>query len=131
MDQIVVKDQVGARKDQSNLVIDWQTGMPCTARQLILERVRVEVERRSEDRARLCVASRCLVDLPAPAWSSQDDAKQLAVLAKAQQFALAGFVSNAFVLLVNDEQITGFDHEFSIDPETDITFVRLLPLKGG
>lgn len=131
MDQIVVKDQVGARNDQSKLVMDWQTGMSCTARQLILERVRVEVERSSADRARLSAASRCLVDLPVPARSSHDDATQLAVLAKAQQLALAGFVSNAFVLLVDDEQITGLDHEFSIDPETDVTFVRLLPLKGG
>ncbi len=131
MDQIVIKDQIAARNEKSSIVMDWQTGVPCTARQLIAERVRIEYERLCADRILPSAAYRHLVDLPEVRQWELDEAQQSAVLHEIQQRALAGFIGNAFLLLVNDEQITELDSEFSVGPDSDVTFVRLLPLKGG
>ena len=44
---------------------------------------------------------------------------------------LAAFQANAFVLLVDDQQITGLDAPIVIRPTTTVIFLRLVPLIGG
>ncbi len=50
-----------------------------------------------------------------------------------QQFekALEGFRSNAFFVLVDDQQPDDLDECFPITVETEVAFVKLVPLVGG
>lgn len=50
-----------------------------------------------------------------------------------QQFDLAvqAFGRNGFVLLVGDRQVEDLDEELMLSPQTEITFLKLVPLVGG
>jgi len=45
--------------------------------------------------------------------------------------AIAAFLGNGFLILVDDEQVTELDEEITIAPETAVTFLKLVPLVGG
>jgi hypothetical protein len=45
--------------------------------------------------------------------------------------ALEGFTRNSFFLLIDGQQITDLDQVITLKPTSDVTFVRLMPLKGG
>lgn len=48
-----------------------------------------------------------------------------------QQTALEAFDRNGFFLLVNDTQVTDLEHTFIITPNTQVGFIKLVPLVGG
>ncbi len=50
-----------------------------------------------------------------------------------QQFALAleAFERNGFFVLVGDRQAESLDETFSVQVETEVSFVKLMPLVGG
>ncbi|HMO64018.1 MAG TPA: hypothetical protein PKE47_02115 [Verrucomicrobiota bacterium] len=45
--------------------------------------------------------------------------------------ACEGFERNGFFVLVGDRQATTLDEEFTVAADTEITFVKLVPLAGG
>ena len=45
--------------------------------------------------------------------------------------ALDGFARNAFFLIVDGRQATGLDDVIPLRPTSNVTFVRLVPLRGG
>jgi hypothetical protein len=45
--------------------------------------------------------------------------------------ALDGFRRNAFFLVVDGQQATDLDMPIQLRPTSEVTFVRLVPLKGG
>jgi hypothetical protein len=45
--------------------------------------------------------------------------------------ALHAFERRAFLVLVNDQQVDDLDITLELRPETQVTFLRLLPLAGG
>jgi hypothetical protein len=45
--------------------------------------------------------------------------------------AIEAFEGNGFIVLVDDHQIEGLDTEIAFQPETSITFLKLVPLVGG
>ena len=45
--------------------------------------------------------------------------------------ALEAFERNGFLLLVDDRQIESLDEEIRVLPETQVTFLKLVPLVGG
>ena len=47
------------------------------------------------------------------------------------QLALEAFKRNRFFVLVGDKQATGLDEEFEVKVETEVSFVKLVPLVGG
>ncbi len=50
-----------------------------------------------------------------------------------KQFELAteAFDAGRILILVNDRQAASLDEEIVLSPETDIAFLRLMPLVGG
>ena len=50
-----------------------------------------------------------------------------------QQFqrAVEAFERNEFFVLVDDRQVESLDEEIVLRPETEVSFLRLLPLVGG
>jgi hypothetical protein len=47
------------------------------------------------------------------------------------QQAIEAFERNRFFVLVGDKQATGLDEEFEVKVETEVSFVKLVPLVGG
>jgi hypothetical protein len=47
------------------------------------------------------------------------------------KMAVAAFEGNGFIMLVNDLQIETLDEQIEIDPDLEITFLKLVPLVGG
>jgi len=45
--------------------------------------------------------------------------------------AMEGFRGNAFFVLVNDRQAESLDETFTVAVDTEISFIKLLPLVGG
>lgn len=45
--------------------------------------------------------------------------------------ALEAFMRNGFFVLVGDKQAESLDQEFSIKVDTEVSFVKLVPLVGG
>lgn len=45
--------------------------------------------------------------------------------------ALEAFESNGFIVLVDDYQMESLDTEITLQPETSVTFLKLVPLVGG
>ncbi|MCW5552407.1 MAG: hypothetical protein KIS67_09580 [Verrucomicrobiae bacterium] len=45
--------------------------------------------------------------------------------------ALDAFARNGFFVLVGDRQAESLDEAFTVTPETEVSFVKLVPLVGG
>jgi hypothetical protein len=52
-------------------------------------------------------------------------------LEKQLKTAIAAFQSNGFLVMVNDCQVTELDEVIELQPETQVTFLKLVPLIGG
>lgn len=113
---------------------DFTISLPAdvvTARELIRERVRQEVEdynrRRPEyfrglvqptDAERTLNGFRLKTLRPLD-WREQNDK------------AVEAFHRNGFVLLVDDRQVEDIDALIEVKPQTTVTFLKLIPLVGG
>lgn len=45
--------------------------------------------------------------------------------------ALAAFAANRFVMLFDDRQVDGLEMPLFVTPDSEVTFIHLMPLKGG
>jgi hypothetical protein len=45
--------------------------------------------------------------------------------------AVEAFAGNQILILINNRQAESLDEEFTIEPSTNVTFLRLTPLVGG
>lgn len=45
--------------------------------------------------------------------------------------AIKAFKENRVLVLVDDQQVTSLDEELVLQPSTEVTFLKLLPLVGG
>jgi hypothetical protein len=44
---------------------------------------------------------------------------------------MTGFEKNGFFVLVGDKQAESLDQEFDVKVDTEVSFVKLVPLVGG
>ena len=113
---------------------DFTISLPAevvTARELIRERVRQEVE---EYNAHQTEFFRGLVQ-PTDAERTLNGfrLKRLRTLDWREQYdrAVEAFHRNGFVLLVDDRQVEDVDALIEVRPQTTVTFLKLIPLVGG
>lgn len=113
---------------------DFTISLPAevvTARELIRERVRQEVE---EYNARRPEFFRGLVQ-PTDAERTLNGfkLKKLRALDWREQYdrAVEAFHRNGFILLVDDRQVEDLDALIEAKPQTNVTFLKLIPLVGG
>ena len=45
--------------------------------------------------------------------------------------ALTAFARNRFIMLFDDRQVDGLEDDLTVMPDSEVTFVHLMPLKGG
>ena len=102
-----------------------------TARELVRERVRREVE---DYNARQPEFFRGLVQ-PSDAERTLNGfrLRRERPLDWEEQFELAleAFRRNGFILLLDDRQVEDLDQVIEIGPRTSVTFLKLVPLVGG
>ena len=127
---VTIRDQAGLRGEPVSTTLDGVSERT-TLRDLILTRVRDEVARynagptdvfhglvmpddaRTLDRGYLMPRRRSID------WTRQADA------------AIEAFGRNGFFVLVDDRQVADLDEDLKLHADSDIRFVRLVPLAGG
>ena len=136
--QLVLSDRVNARPPVQAVVLQWQEGVVLTPRLLISERVRIEWHAGQDRQASHDDRPAPLVEIggrpnpvqSAPAWVDIETGTPLS-LDTVTAMALEGFTRNAFFLIVDGRQITDLDEALPLRPTSEVTFIRLVQLKGG
>ncbi len=121
MMHININDQTNAQPIRNVHVINWQNGMACCLRRLIEERVRLEHERVFHSAEKEGYANDLI----------KFSRNSLCTLEKAIETAFRGFEQNSYFIVVDGRQKTKLDEEFMLTPNSDVTFVKLVPLQGG
>ena len=132
MHTLTIRDEVTSNVGKTDYVITINlTSKRLTARDLIRERVKHEVEDFNNKQPELFHG---LVQ-PTDTERTLNGFKfrERRTLDWQEQFekAIEGFQRNAFILLVDDQQIEDLDHVIPLSPETSVTFLKLTPLVGG
>lgn len=130
--QITVRDESVPRSRVSEFLL--RLGTPrLSGRDLIAERVRFECDRRlvSTDGEQVVplierTFREVQINDTLPHRSQPADNPELQI-----EKALEGFQRNAFVMLVDDEQVVELSSEITVTDETIVTFLMLTPLQGG
>lgn len=100
------------------------------AKELVRRRIYEEV-------ARHAAQPRSFAGLVIPEPRRRDDVEVIAGGARAlnwqrqTEVALRAFEAQRLILLVNGRQIESLDEEIAIQPDTEVVFLRLVPLVGG
>lgn len=68
---------------------------------------------------------------PSNIASNRDPRKNQVDWEQQHELACRGFESNAFFILIDDRQAEELDETFRVAVDTEITFVKLVPLVGG
>ena len=121
-DVLVVKDRVAARAPVESLRLPWTFGIAVTLRQLIAERVRLEMETRHDS---LLAARGPRQSVAASVQPGEAD------IAAATAAAFASFARNGFFVVIDGAQVFDLDVEIPLTPASDVVFVRLTQLVGG
>lgn len=132
MQTLTIRDEVTSNVGKTDYVITINlTSKRLTARDLIRERVRQEVEDFNNKQPELFHG---LVQ-PTDTERTLNGFKFLEkrTLDWQEQFekAIEGFQRNAYILLVDDLQVEDLDQVIPLAPETSVTFLKLVPLVGG
>jgi len=129
-DQFVVKirDESVPRSEVVEALLELSSAK-LTARDLISERVRMEVDHRLVDED-----GRATPALIAPTKKEAllNRVTRKSIDADIQvELALKAFSANGFVLLVDDKQVETLEEQIEMTPNTVVTFLKLTPLVGG
>ena len=116
----------GKQRSAGDFCFDAQT---LTLRELIRRRVQQEVERFNRWEIEVF---RGLVQ-PEETERILNGVRERPVLNWEKQFdkAIAAFEGNGFLVLVDGRQLIDLDQEVHLTPQTQVTFLKLVPLIGG
>lgn len=130
MTQLIVRDETTAGDKTGEFVMDLLTER-ITVRELIRSRVYQEVQDynlKAPEYFRGLVepvdAEKTLNGIKIKKGRQLDWRKQFEV-------ALEAFEVNRILILINERQAESLDEEIVIEPETKVSFLRLVPLVGG
>ena len=129
---LTIKDETTFNFGKADYVFTIRlTGQSLTARELIRERVKQEVE---EFNARQPEHYRGLVQ-PTDAERTLNGfkLKKMRKLDWNEQYKMAieGYHRNAFILLVDALQVEDLDQPIKLHADSTVTFLKLIPLAGG
>lgn len=129
---VTVRDESFPRSSAAECLLQLRSPT-ISARDLVAERVRQECDCRLVSTAghgmtplveRMPREVRLNRDLPSNTLLRADPEVQI-------ERALAAFGANAFLMLVDDRQVTDLTEEITITDTTVVTFLTLTPLQGG
>ncbi len=127
---LTIKDETASGQTVNTFTLDCLTER-MTVRELIRARIYQEVmdhNQRAPEVFRGLVApteaERVLNGYKLKAWREIDWEEQF-------DHAQEAFGRNGFFVLIDDRQAESLDEEFTVKVNTEVSFVRLLPLVGG
>lgn len=124
---LTIRDESVPRSEVIDQILELAQ-VPLTARDLISERVRSEVDLRNTEAGRWTR----LIHIPTPEEAALNGTTSRLIDSERQvEKALEVFETNGFVLLVDDQQIETLDQPLNLTPTSIVTFLKLTPLKGG
>ena len=125
---VTVRDETFPGGQADELTLEFLTER-VTVRELIRSRVYQEVTEYNASRAQRPRLPFPLADverrLNAPRPRQRLDWEEQ------YQRAVHAFQKNGFLILVDDQQVDDLEAEIEVKPQTQITFLRLVPLAGG
>jgi hypothetical protein len=130
--QLKVRDQEGLRTRPGGAeFVVYLAGERVSVRELIRQRVLQEVAAYNERRGEVFQglvqptgAERTLNGYRMPKQRTLDATQQV-------EKALQAFEENGFILLVDERQAAGLDEWVELKPDSQVTFLKLVPLVGG
>ena len=130
MTQLTVRDETTAGEKTGEFVMDLLTER-ITVRELIRSRVYQEVQDYNQKEPEYfrglvepTLAERTLNGFKLKAKRKIDWQEQF-------KSACGAFERNGFFVLVGDRQASELDEEFEVKADTEVSFVKLVPLVGG
>jgi len=142
MTQLKIHDELLGRSKEAVLTIDCLTEK-LTVRELIRQRIYQEVDdynrqldsKKQSEFPKLLVTPTGVESLlnRETRENSEKNRQRRQKINWEKQYELAcqGFNSNAFFVLVDDRQAEDLEESFQVAIDTDLTFVKLVPLVGG
>jgi hypothetical protein len=131
---LAVRDETAAGQSLYEVTIEFFTER-ITVKDLVRERVRQEVQyfnrKCGEEFQGLVQPTGAEVVLNGRTTAFRMQKHRRLDVDEQVQRALEGFTNNSYFILINDNQAESLDQEFSISPQTCISFVKLTPLVGG
>ena len=132
MQTLTIRDEVTSKLGKTDYVITINlTSRRLTARELIRERVRQEVEDFNNRQPELFNGLVQPTDTERTLNGFKFHKKRTLDWQEQFEKAIEGFERNAFILLVDNAQIEDLDQVIPLSPETSVTFLKLVPLVGG
>jgi hypothetical protein len=104
-----------------------------TVRELIRQRVYQEVQDYNLSKAQAPVFNGLVQPMDAERTLNGYKLKQPRQIAWNEQYehAISAFERGSVLVIVNDRQAESLDERVTIDPSTDVSFLKLVPLVGG
>ena len=141
MPKLIIQDERLGRSKETVLTMDCLTE-ELTVRELIRQRVYEEVSDYNQRLDEQFGTPQKLLVTPSemearlnkkPSNADPDKTRKKRQIDWEEQYDLAckGFQSNAFFVLIGDRQAEELDETFRVTVDTEITFVKLVPLVGG
>jgi hypothetical protein len=142
MPQITIHDERLGRSREQAMTLDCLTET-MTVRELIRQRVYQEVSDYNQRFAEeypthlnrfLVTPTEMEARLNRESMEAQTariDRKSIIDWEKQYELACRGFESNAFFVMIGDTQAEELDESFLVTVDTEVTFVKLVPLVGG
>ena len=127
---LTIKDETTAGATSEALVLEFFT-QKITVRELITERVKQEVTNYNNNKLNIFRGLVQPSDTERALNGFKLPAKREINWEKQAKIAEDAFMGNGFLLLVNDKQLSELDDLIEIRPDTEVTFLKLIPLVGG
>lgn len=128
---VAVRDETTMGEITHEVILQFFT-QQITVRELIRQRVRQEVERYNEKQTAFYEG---LLVRPTAAETTLNGVrlrdKRHIDWEKQADVAEEAFMTNGFLLLAGDRQLTELDEVIELRPDMTISFLRLVPLVGG
>ena len=129
---LTVYDETTSGERSESIVLEFLTER-ITIRELIRQRVYQEVQDYHLNLAKRPAFRGLVQPTDAEATLNGYQLKSHRRIDWKKQFekAVSAFQSNQILILVNDRQATSLDEEVVLTPETEVSFLKLVPLVGG
>lgn len=126
MYNVKLLEQYGARPPQTRKTIEWQDGSVCTARTLITEHVRA-----IHDAYMVRLDPDGTVPAELMIYQAPHEIARDLSFDRLLENAVKAFEERQIIMIANGRQIDALDEEVDLRPETQVVFLKIIPLKGG
>lgn len=127
MKTLTIKDETTAGQILNEIALKFESQY-ITVKELIEERIRVEIKKYEEDVDNY----RNVLVTPGPLEVAVNKKRKKKIDIEKQVYvALEAFLNNGFFILIDDEQVEYLEDKFLVDESTQVSFVKLTQLVGG